>query len=129
MDGLVTTGAAGITTYNEPPTVLRHFLFDYSNCDPHGLSSDLLTVLRRAARNAGATVLTEAQAIFQPHGRTITLILAESHITLSTWPEHFFATLDVAVCGSIRDGVIDAEVEAVLKPAQRRMLVLARSPG
>ena len=52
---------------------------------------------------AGLTVVGESQHTFVGGGYTIALLLAESHVTVHTWPELACATLDVYVCNFSRD--------------------------
>lgn len=55
--------------------------------------------LLAAARAAGATVLQEHFHVFTPQGGvTGVLLLAESHISIHTWPERCFAAVDVFMC-------------------------------
>ena len=61
-------------------------------------AAGLCAALREAVVAAGATPVGEASTRFVPHGVTIALILAESHVILSTWPEHRLALLDVLLC-------------------------------
>lgn len=59
------------------------------------------TALRSAAQAAGAKVLHEHFHVFTPQGGiTGILLLAESHITIHTWPERGFAAIDLFMCGS-----------------------------
>src|SRR6266700_2928983 len=60
---------------------------------------------RNAASRCAAGLHRRAQPIepFQPHGATCVLILAESHITVSTWPEHRLAHIDVFTCRADTD--------------------------
>lgn len=62
---------------------------------------DLIEVaLRRAADVAGATILHCHLHHFEPNGGVSgVLVLAESHITIHTWPETNYAALDVFMCG------------------------------
>ena len=61
------------------------------------------TVLVDAARKAGATVLSCDFHHFQPNGGVSgVIVLAESHISIHTWPERNFAALDVFMCGDCR---------------------------
>ena len=63
----------------------------------------LSALLHAAAARVGATVLTETKAAFQPHGATVVLVLAESHMILATWPEHNYAMLDLLLCSAEMD--------------------------
>lgn len=57
--------------------------------------------LRKAAIAANATVLSANLHQFGGHqGLTGFLLLAESHLSIHTWPEDGFAALDVYLCGS-----------------------------
>ena len=55
--------------------------------------------LRACAEASGATVLGGDFHRFQPNGVSGILLLAESHISIHTWPEREFAALDVFMCG------------------------------
>lgn len=56
--------------------------------------------LEKAARTAGATVL---YSYYHPFGEGMGVsgvtILAESHISIHTWPERGYAAIDVFMCG------------------------------
>lgn len=54
--------------------------------------------LRSAVLAVGAKPVGELVTRFVPHGVTVAYILAESHVVLSTWPEHRLALLDVLLC-------------------------------
>ena len=57
--------------------------------------------LCEAAETAGATILHSHFHHFSPHGGVSgVLVLAESHISIHTWPERQFAALDIFMCGS-----------------------------
>jgi len=55
--------------------------------------------LRACAEASGATVLGGDLHRFQPNGVSGVLLLAESHISIHTWPERGFAALDIFMCG------------------------------
>ncbi|MBL28580.1 MAG: adenosylmethionine decarboxylase [Rhodospirillaceae bacterium] len=55
--------------------------------------------LRRAAEACGATVLNVDLHRFQPTGVSGVAVLAESHISIHTWPENDYAAIDIFVCG------------------------------
>ena len=55
--------------------------------------------LRRCADAARATLLHIHVHHFQPNGVSGVAVLAESHISVHTWPEIGFAALDVFMCG------------------------------
>ena len=57
-------------------------------------------VLRKCAEAAGATLLHMHLHRFQPDGVSGVAVLAESHISIHTWPEAGYAALDVFMCGN-----------------------------
>ncbi len=73
-------------------------LWDASNlCDPAFIDARL----REAALAAGATILHGHFHHFSPNGGVSgVLVLAESHISIHTWPERDFAAIDVFMCGA-----------------------------
>ena len=76
-----------------------HLLIDLSN--GHGLNDEkrVETALRDAAMAAGARLLGIRIHQFAPQGVTGVALLAESHITVHTWPEKGFAAFDAFMCG------------------------------
>lgn len=68
--------------------------------------------LKRAAIEAGATVMTERWHHFgDGHGYTGVIVLAESHISVHTWPEKGYAGIDAFMCGDCdpRDCLVTIE--------------------
>ena len=56
--------------------------------------------LREAAEAAGATILHSHFHHFSPNGGVSgVVVLAESHISIHTWPERDFAAVDIFMCG------------------------------
>jgi S-adenosylmethionine decarboxylase len=57
--------------------------------------------LREAAITAGATILHSHFHHFTPNGGVSgVVVLAESHISIHTWPERNFAAVDIFMCGA-----------------------------
>ncbi|HZC57891.1 MAG TPA: adenosylmethionine decarboxylase [Xanthobacteraceae bacterium] len=56
--------------------------------------------LRRCVEAASATLLHIHLHHFHPSGVSGVAVLAESHISIHTWPEAGYAALDVFMCGS-----------------------------
>lgn len=57
-------------------------------------------VLREGALAAGATILHGHFHHFSPNGGVSgVLVLAESHISIHTWPERDYAAIDIFMCG------------------------------
>ena len=59
------------------------------------------SALRAAAVRAGATILHSHFHHFSPNaGVSGVVVLAESHISIHTWPERQFAAIDIFMCGN-----------------------------
>jgi S-adenosylmethionine decarboxylase len=83
----------------------RHIVCEFSGCDPSILSDiDRIAVMMvQAAKLAGATVMESAFHRFEPQGVSGTVILAESHLSVHTWPEKGYAAMDFYTCGDHTD--------------------------
>ena len=86
---------------------------------------------RRAVDESGLTIVGDRFFQFEPHGVTGTVLLAESHLAIHTWPEAGFVTVDVYVCNYTTDNTAKAErvfkaLEAALKPSRKRFQAMLR---
>ena len=72
--------------------------------------------MHAGAQAVGATEVGRAECRYVPHGVTTVLFLAESHILVSTWPEHKSALVDVLLCNDTMDPevVADCQILAAL---------------
>lgn len=76
-----------------------HIVHDIVECrDSHNCGEHLMVAMRKAAETLGCAVRGQLIERFQPHGATCVLVLAESHIIVSTWPEHRLAHVDIFTC-------------------------------
>jgi S-adenosylmethionine decarboxylase len=78
--------------------------------DLHGAShlSDLAHIektMRRCVEASNATLLHIHLHRFEPDGVSGVAVLAESHISVHTWPESRFAAFDVFMCGNTQPEV------------------------
>ena len=80
----------------------RHILLDLKYCDKEALNdlSFLRSTLVAAAIECGATVLGESFHPFQPQGVSGVVVIAESHLSIHTWPEYDYAAVDIFTCGT-----------------------------
>jgi spermidine synthase len=97
-------------------------------------AEELAALCRARTEDAGLTIVGEKWHPFpefegQPGGVTGTLLLAESHLAIHTWPERGGVTIDVYVCNFTGDNSDKAErliseLEAAFQPtkAQRQSL-------
>ena len=79
----------------------KHFLLELYKCDFEKLNDEsfLRCTLNRAAKVAKATVLNLISNKFEPQGVTAIALLAESHISIHTWPESNYSAVDIFTCG------------------------------
>ena len=80
----------------------KHCILELYDCDPTKLDDEtfLRHTITTAAQRAGATLLNLITHRFEPQGVTGLALLAESHISIHTWPENGYAAVDVFTCGN-----------------------------
>lgn len=78
--------------------------------DPGSLSA----AARAAVDAGGGHVLDEALAVFPNGAVTLVLVLAESHLSIHTWPEDGLLAVDLFSCGAIDGGRVIASLTADL---------------
>ena len=112
-----------------------HLLGEWYGCpadEPLLTHADALRDLcRRAVDESGLTIVGDRFFQFEPQGVTGTVLLAESHLAIHTWPEAGFVTVDVYVCNYTTDNTAKAErvfkaLEAALKPRHKRFQAIHR---
>lgn len=87
--------------YNPEIPVGVHCILELYEC-PAELLNDLNFIkkaLQEAALEAESTLLKQIEFQFQPQGVTALALLAESHISIHTWPENGYLAADVFTCG------------------------------
>ncbi|MFN9693672.1 MAG: adenosylmethionine decarboxylase [Synechococcaceae cyanobacterium] len=79
----------------------KHCILELYDCDSSKLNDEsfLRDTITDAAKRAGATLLNLITHRFEPQGVTGLALLAESHISIHTWPEAGYAAVDVFTCG------------------------------
>lgn len=89
------------TLSNTTDTVGKHCILELYECDAAKLDDEafLRNAITTAAKRAGATLLNLITHHFDPQGVTGLALLAESHISIHTWPESGYAAVDVFTCG------------------------------
>ena len=78
-----------------------HLLLELKDCNPQLLNDVeyIRQALLHTAHEVGATVVGESFHRFSPQGVTGILAIAESHISIHTWPEYGYAAADIFACG------------------------------
>ena len=108
-----------------------HVLCEYFGCDARvlqdrGLIEDLL---HGAVRAAGATVVGSVFHRYSPQGVSGVVLVAESHFSIHTWPEHRYAAADFFTCGDCRPEDAHPLLQRTLRARRAEMMVLERGLG
>ena len=79
----------------------KHFLLELYRCDYEKLNDEsfLRCTVNNAAKLANASVLNLISNKFEPQGITAIALLAESHLSIHTWPEAHYSAVDIFTCG------------------------------
>ena len=86
---------------------IKELLVDLYGCKSDLNDVETLTgILTTAAQRMGSKIIKTTSHQFSPTGATVILILAETHVSIHTWPEHAYAALDIFICSE----AIDPEV-------------------
>lgn len=79
----------------------RHLIADLWGCEGLADPARIEAALRAAVTTAGATLIDLKLHHFGPQqGVTGVALLAESHISIHSWPEHDYAAVDIFLCGA-----------------------------
>ncbi len=89
----------------------RHVIAELWECNVDKLNDMGLIerVFVDAALKAGAEIREVAFHKFAPYGVSGVVIISESHLTIHSFPEHGYASIDVYTCGDIIDPNVAAE--------------------
>lgn len=84
-------------------TVGRHLIAEFYDCDASRIND--IDAMRQdmidATTAVGATLLSETFHRFEPQGISGTIVIAESHLSIHTWPEARYVAVDIFTCGGL----------------------------
>ena len=82
-------------------TIGMHCILELHGCPADRLDDEAFVrqALEEASQQGLATLLKLTSHHFEPQGVTALGLLAESHISIHTWPESGYAAIDVFTCG------------------------------
>ena len=109
----------------------KHLLLELYRCDYEKLDDEsfLRCTLNRAAKLAKATVLNLISNKFEPQGVTAIALLAESHISIHTWPESNYSAVDIFTCGqNMLPELASKYLIEALKAKEHSLRVIERNP-
>ena len=111
------------------PHLGRHMLLELFDCPYATLNSleDVRSRLLRITDEIGATRVNENFHHFSPQGISGVVIIAESHLTIHTWPEHGYAAVDLFTCdASIDYDLAERLLVGAFKAGRHERQTLAR---
>ena len=109
----------------------KHLLLELYRCDREKLNDEsfLRCILNRAAKLANATVLNLISNKFEPQGVTAIALLAESHISIHTWPESNYSAVDIFTCGrNMLPELASQYLIKALKAEEHTLRIIERNP-
>ena len=109
----------------------KHLLLELYRCDYEKLNDEsfLRCTLNRASKLAKATVLNLISNKFEPQGVTAIALLAESHISIHTWPESNYSAVDIFTCGqNMLPELASQYLIEALKAEEHYLRVIDRNP-
>ena len=109
----------------------KHFLLELYGCDYDKLNDEsfLRCTLNNAAKLANATVLNLISNKFEPQGVTAIALLAESHLSIHTWPEAQYSAVDIFTCGqNMKPNISCKYLIKALMAQEHHLRVINRNP-
>ncbi len=80
-----------------------HLLLELRDCNAESIKDleYVKSAMVGAARDAKATIVDVSFHEFNPFGISGMVIIAESHLSIHTWPEYGYAAVDIFTCGDL----------------------------
>ncbi|KWW20130.1 adenosylmethionine decarboxylase [Peribacillus muralis] len=112
-------------------TMGRHVISELWGCDFEKLNNiDLIEkIFVDAALKSGAEVREVAFHKFAPQGVSGVVIISESHLTIHSFPEHGYASIDVYTCGNLDPNIAADYIAEALNAQTRENIELPRGLG
>ena len=86
---------------SSPGMLGKHCILEMYECNKNKLNDEAFvrTILSSSAKLAGARLINMITHRFVPQGITGLALLAESHISIHSWPEIGYGAVDIFTCG------------------------------
>ncbi len=103
----------------------RHLLVELFDCDPDVINNleAVKGALIEAAKRAQATIVDVVFHEFNPFGISGVVVIAESHLSIHTWPEYRYAAVDIFSCGEALQPEVAANYLVEQFAAERTSIV------
>ena len=106
-----------------------HVILDLYKVKPEKISyvKTVKKIFDLVVKEAKLTKIAARYHQFKPYGVTGIILLAESHISIHSWPEHELATIDIYTCGDFNKAHIASNLLiSLLQPEYYEKTVLYR---
>lgn len=113
-------------------TMGRHVVAELWECDTELLNDQhkVERIMVNAALESGAEVREVVFHKFSPHGVSGVVIISESHLTIHSFPEHGYASIDVYTCGDRIDPAVAAGyISQALRSKRKETIQFSRGLG
>lgn len=99
---------------------MKHILFTLKGCLSDELNDEgfIRDIMYQASIWANSTFIGLHSHKFSPQGVTAIVLLAESHISIHTWPEKGMAVCDIFTCGDHTDPQVGVDYMKMVLEAQ-----------
>ncbi len=96
-------------------STMTHCTYDFSK------EKELPQLFKKYCEEVGLTVVGLSEHTFEPQGITFTILLAESHVCVHTWPEDKTVYVDVFTCNHEMNNedkakIIHQKMKRILSP-------------
>ncbi|MFP3317809.1 MAG: adenosylmethionine decarboxylase [Thermoplasmata archaeon] len=106
-----------------------HIIADFYGVDRDKITyvEQIKPIFEETVRYAGLTKISSDYYQFKPKGCSGIVLIAESHLSFHTWPEHELITLDIYTCGDPKQAYLALEfLERALSPKKTSQMVIER---
>ncbi|GIN60183.1 S-adenosylmethionine decarboxylase proenzyme [Robertmurraya siralis] len=112
-------------------TMGRHVISELWGCDFEKLNDieQIERIFADAALKSGAEIREVAFHKFAPQGVSGVVIISESHLTIHSFPEHGYASIDVYTCGEMDPNIAANYIAEALGAKTRENIELPRGMG
>ncbi|WP_075982532.1 adenosylmethionine decarboxylase [Bacillus massilinigeriensis] len=112
-------------------TMGRHVISELWGCDFEKLNDldQIEQIFVDAALKSGAEIREVAFHKFAPQGVSGVVIISESHLTIHSFPEHGYASIDVYTCGNLDPSIAAEYIAEALGAQTRENIEIPRGMG
>lgn len=106
-----------------------HLIVDFMDAEGLDCPARIEATFRAAVAAAGATILHIHMHKFSPQGVSGVAVLAESHLSVHTWPEIGYGAFDIFMCGDSDPHAALEVLRAEFRPSRIHVSQFLRGEG